>query len=124
MNNFFINPNEQSLYQQYMQMNTDHYTNLEKELQSLSDVEIQELTQYKPYIQANDALSMLVQQELLNLVRMKINSNPSVINNCIDAVKQFKQEKQKETMLFQDYIKNHSDMTYKEYLNMKQNESK
>lgn len=119
MNNFFINPNEQSLYQQYLQMNTDYYHNLEKELQSLSDIEVQDLINFKPYIEANNALQMLVQGELLNLVRTKINGNPDVINNCINAIKQFKSERSKEQLDFQDYIKNYSELTYKEYLDLK-----
>ena len=119
MNNFFINPNEHSLYQQYLQLNVDHYSKLEQELQSLTDIELNELLKFKPYLDANNTLNMLVQQELLNLVRAKINSNPDVINNCINTIKQFKQEKSKETLEFQDYIKNYSELSYKEYLELK-----
>lgn len=119
--NFFINPNDQSIYQQYLQMqnNVDYYGKLEQELQSLTDNDINGLSVFRPYIEANNALSMLVQAELLNLVRTKINSNPDVINNVINAVRSYKQEKSKEQSDFQDYIKNYSDLSYKEYLQLK-----
>lgn len=121
--NFFINPNDQSIYQQYLQMqnNVDYYGKLEQELQSLTDNDINGLSVFRPYIEANNALSMLVQAELLNLVRTKINSNPDVINNVINAVRSYKQEKSKEQSDFQDYIKNYSDLSYKEYLQLKNN---
>lgn len=119
--NFFINPNDQSIYQQYLQMqnNVDYYGKLEQELQSLTDNDINGLSVFRPYIEANNALSMLVQAELLNLIRTKINSNPDVINNVINAVRLYKQEKSKEQSDFQDYIKNYSDLSYKEYLQLK-----
>lgn len=121
--NFFINPNDQSIYQQYLQMqnNVDYYGRLEQELQSLTDNDINGLSVFRPYIEANNALSMLVQAELLNLVRTKINSNPDVINNVINAVRSYKQEKSKEQSDFQDYIKNFSELSYKEYLQLKNN---
>ena len=127
MNNIYINA-EQSLYKQYQQFvnNIDYYSNLEKELQSLTDDEVNELINFQPYIDSNNALNMLVQAELLNLVRTKINSNPDTINKVVDSIKLFKSNKNKEQQEFQEYIRHYSDMTYKDYLRLKQqqNESK
>lgn len=127
MNNIYIN-DEQSLYKQYQQFvnNIDYYSNLEKELQSLTDDEVNELINFQPYIDSNNALNMLVQAELLNLVRTKINSNPDTINKVVDSIKLFKSNKNKEQQEFQEYIRHYSDMTYKDYLRLKQqqNESK
>lgn len=124
MNNIFLGDKDTSMYQyyqQFMQQNQpmDYYKNLENELQSLSNDEINELLNFKPYIESNNALSMLVQAEVLNLVRGKINSNPEVINNVINSIKEFKNIKKKEEDNFKDYIKNYSELSYKEYLELK-----
>lgn len=118
MNNFFLN-DTQSLYQQYAQMTTDHYSNLEKELQALSDSEMSELCDFQPYVEANNKLSVLVQAELLSLVKAKINTNPEVIQKVIGAVHEFKKIKKQEQDDFNDYIRNYSDLTYKEYKELK-----
>ena len=118
MNNFYINQ-DQSLFQQYQNLTIDHYSILQKELQTLTENETNELSNFKPYIEANAKLSMLVQSELLNLVKRQINSNPDIVNGVIESVKMFKNEKSKEMNDFQDYIKNFSDITYKEYKQLK-----
>lgn len=124
MNNIFLGDKDTSMYQyyqQFMQQNQpmDYYKNLENELQSLSNDEINELLNFKPYIESNNALSIFVQAEVLNLVRGKINSNPEVINNVINSIKEFKNIKKKEEDNFKDYIKNYSELSYKEYLELK-----
>lgn len=118
MNNIYINP-EQSIFQHYQNLTTDFYALLQKELQTLTENETNELANFKPYIEANAKLSMLVQSELLNLVKRQINSNPDIVNSVIESVKMFKNEKSKEMNDFQDYIKNFSDITYKEYKQLK-----
>ena len=100
-------------------LTTDHYGNLQAELQTLSEIEITELSKFPQYIEANSKFSMLVQSELLNLIKKQINSNPEVVNNVIESVKLFKKEKNKEMTDFQDYIKNFSDITYREYIQLK-----
>lgn len=124
MNNIFLGDKDTSMYQyyqQFMQQNQpmDYYKNLENELQSLSNDEINELLNFKPYIESNNALSIFVQAEVLNLVRGKINGNPEVINNVINSIKEFKNIKKKEEDNFKDYIKNYSELSYKEYLELK-----
>lgn len=118
MNNFYINQ-DQSLFQQYQNLTTDFYALLQKEMETLTETEIAELAKFKPYIEANTKLGTLVQTELLNLVRRQINANPEVIKNVIESVKQYKKERDKEMNDFQDYIKNYSDITYKEYKELK-----
>lgn len=123
-NNIFLSsPENASMFQQYQQFiqqqQVDHYENLEKELQSMSDADVARLSNFKPYNEANNALAILVQGELLKLVRSEINKKPEVINNVISAIKEFKSIKQKEQDDFQDYINNFSDLTYKEYKELK-----
>ena len=88
-------------------------------MEGLTETEIAQLSQFKPYIEANNRLSTLVQGELLNLVRRQINANPEVIKTVIESIKQYKKEKDKELDDIQDYIKNYSDITYKEYKELK-----
>lgn len=118
MNNFYINQ-DQSLFQQYQNLTTDFYALLQKEMEGLSEVEIAELSKFQPYVEANNKLGILVQTELLNLVRRQINAQPEVIKNVIESVKEYKKERDKEMNDFQDYIKNYSDITYKEYKELK-----
>lgn len=118
MNNFYINQ-DQSLFQQYQNLTTDFYAILQKEMEGLSEVEIAELSKFQPYVEANNKLGILVQAELLNLVKRQINAQPEVIKNVIESVKQYKKERDKEMNDFQDYIKNYSDITYKEYKELK-----
>ena len=117
MNNIYIN--QDSLFNQYQNLTTDFYSLLQKEMESLNEVEIQELSKYQPYIEANNKLSVLVQSELLNLVKRQLNNNPEVIKSVIDSIKEYKKERTKEISDFQDYIKNFSDMTYKDYKQLK-----
>lgn len=117
MNNIYIN--QDSLFQQYQNLTTDFYSLLQKEMGTLNDVEIAELSKYKPYIEANNKLSTLVQCELINLVKRQLNNNPEVIKSVIDSIKEYKKERTKEINDFQDYIKNFSDITYKEYKQLK-----
>ena len=127
-NNIFLSsPENASIFQQYQQFmqqqqQVDHYAQLEKELQTMSDADVAGLSNFKPYNEANNALAILVQGELLKLVRNEINKKPEVINNVISSIKEFKSLKQKEQDDFQDYIKNFSDLTYKEYKELKNNE--
>ena len=118
MNNFYINQ-DTSLYQQYQNLTTDFYAALQKEMETLTETEIAELSKFKPYIEANNKLGVLVQSELLNLVRRQINNNPEVIKGVIESVKEYKKERDKEMNDFQDYIKNYSEITYKEYKQLK-----
>lgn len=118
MNNFYINP-DSSLFKQYQDFNIDHYANLEKELQSLTEFEISELANFQPYIEANNRLSILVQAELLNLVKGRINGNPEVIKQVVESVKLYKQNKTKELDELQDYIKNYPELSYNEYKELK-----
>lgn len=123
MNNNIFFGQDGSMYQQFQQMmqqqSVDYYSKLEKELQSMSDMEVQELANFKPYVESNNALSVFIQAALVNLVRKDINGQPEIIQKVIDSIKLFKENKSKERLDFEDYIKNYSDITYKEYKQLK-----
>lgn len=117
-NNIF---DQQSLYSQFRAI--DHYSRLEQELQGLSDEDVQDLMKYEPYLKANETLHMIVQGELLKLVRNHINQYPQVIEDVISSIKDFKKNKDKTQKNFinefSDYLKNFSDMSYQDYLKLK-----
>lgn len=117
-NNLF---NDQSLYSQLRAV--DHYSRLEQELQALSDDDVQELMKFEPYLKKNEALHMIVQGELLKLVRNQINQYPQAIEDVISSIKTFKQNKEKTQKAlindFSEYLKNFSDMSYNDYLKLK-----
>lgn len=119
MNNFYINQDSQSLYSQFLNATTDYYSLLQKEIESLNEIERNEITSYTPYIQANNELSNIIQLELINLIKRQLNNNPDVIKSVIESIKLFKNEKNKELSDFNDYIKNFSDLTYNEYKKLK-----
>ena len=112
---------EQSLYSQFRAI--DHYSRLEQELQVLSDEDVQDLMKYEPYLKANETLHMVVQGELLKLVRNHINQYPQVIEDVKSSIKDFKKNKEKTQKNFinefSDYLKNFSDMSYQDYLKLK-----
>lgn len=117
-NNIF---DQQSLYSQFRAI--DHYSRLEQELQGLSDEDVQDLMKYEAYLKANETLHMIVQGELLKLVRNHINQYPQVIEDVISSIKDFKKNKDKTQKNFinefSDYLKNFSDMSYQDYLKLK-----
>lgn len=119
MNNFYINQDNQSLYNQFLNATTDYYSLLQKEIESLNEIERNEITSYTPYIQANNELSNIIQLELINLIKRQLNNNPEIIKNVIQAIKSYKNEKHQELSDFNDYIKNFSDITYNDYKKLK-----
>ena len=112
---------EQSLYSKFREI--DVYSKLERELQSLSDDDVKDLMKYEPYVKANEALNMVVQGEILRLVRNQVNQYPQTIEDVISTIKSFKENKdktQKEFINnFAEYLKDFSDMPYQDYLKLK-----
>lgn len=115
-NNIFDN---QSIYRQYINQNIDHYSKIESELSSLSDDDIKELIQFEPYVIANNQLSLIIQAEMLKMVRLQVNQHYEEIDNVVKSIQAYKKNKDKGNREFQDYIKNYSHLSYQEYIKMK-----
>ena len=143
MNNFFLNQPDpllqggmydnipQSILLQQMQQAQikDNVGELDDMLKSLSPAAQERLTQNPNFTALNADFQNIVQQELLSLVRNKLNMNPKVQNNIkeqLSIIEETKRniEKEKETSIneMNDYMNNYAHLTFDEYRRMKNGE--
>ena len=144
MNNFFLNqpdpllhngmyetmPNPMLLQQmQQQQQFKDIVGELDEALKSLSPSMLERLTQDQKFSSLNSDFQTIVQQELLSLVRNKLNVNPKIQNNIreqLDIINETKRniEKEKESSIneMNDYMNNYAHLTFDEYRRMKNGE--
>ena len=143
MNNFFLNQPDpllqggmydnipQSILFQQMQQAQikDNVGELDDMLKSLSPAAQERLTQNPNFTALNADFQNIVQQELLSLVRNKLNINPKVQNNIkeqLSIIEETKRniEKEKETSIneMNDYMNNYAHLTFDEYRRMKNGE--
>jgi len=141
MNNFFVNqdpllpqsPVQQInplMYQQIQELGIkDNIGELDKTLKSLSQAVLTKLTSNAKFNKLNNDFQATVQQELLSLVRGRLNTNPSVVENIkeqmkiIDEIKKsVETEKEESLNEMNDYMKNYSHLTFDDYKKMKSGE--
>lgn len=144
MNNFFLNQPDpllhngmyenipQSLLLQQMQQQQqfkDIIGELDESLKSLSPSMVERLSQDQKFSTLNTEFQTIVQQELLSLVKNKLNVNPKIQNNIreqLDIIEETKRniEKEKEASIneMNDYMNNYAHLTFDEYRRMKNGE--
>ena len=144
MNNFFLNQPDpllhngmyenipQSILLQQMQQQQqfkDIIGELDESLKSLSPSMVERLSQDQKFSTLNTEFQTIVQQELLSLVKNKLNVNPKVQNNIreqLDIIEETKRniEKEKEASIneMNDYMNNYAHLTFDEYRRMKNGE--
>ena len=141
MNNFFVSqdpllrqtPVQQMnpiLYQQIQQMSIkDNIGELDKLLKDLSPAVLNKISTNERFNKLNSEFQANVQQELLALVRAKLNANPSVVDNIKEqmeiiegAKRAVESEKEESISEMNDYMKNYSHLTFDEYKKMKNGE--
>jgi hypothetical protein len=98
-------------------------------LKSLSPSILERLSQNNKFTSLNTDFQTIVQQELLSLVRNKLNVNPKIQNNIreqLDIIDETKKniEKEKESSIneMNDYMNNYAHLTFDEYRRMKNGE--
>ena len=144
MNNFFLNqpdpllqngmyeniPNPLLLQQIQPQQFKDNVKELDDALKSLSPSMVERLSQDSKFSILNAEFQNIVQQELLLLVRNKLNMNPKIQNNIqeqLSIIEETKRniEKEKESSIneMNDYMNNYAHLTFDEYRRMKNGES-
>jgi hypothetical protein len=143
MNNFFLNqpdpllhngmyeniPQSILLQQMQQQQIKDIISELDESLKSLSPSVVERLSQDQKFSTLNTEFQTIVQQELLSLVKNKLNVNPKIQNNVreqLDIIEETKRniEKEKEASIneMNDYMNNYAHLTFDEYRRMKNGE--
>ena len=142
MNNFFLNQPDPLLHngmyenipqsillQQVQPQLKDNIGELDEALKSLSPASLERLSQNQRFTELNNDFQTIVQQELLSLIRNKLNINPNIQNNIkeqLDIIGEIKLniEKEKESSIneMNDYMNNYAHLTFDEYRRMKNGE--
>lgn len=144
MNNFFLNqpdpllhngmyeniPNPMVFQQmQQQQQFKDNVGELDEALKALTPSMVDRLSQDQKFSELNTEFQTIVQQELLLLVRNKLNMNPKIQNNVkeqLGIIEETKRniEKEKEASIneMNDYMNNYAHLTFDEYRRMKNGE--
>ena len=145
MNNFFLNQPDPLLHngmyenipnpmlfqqmQQQQQQFKDNIGELDEALKALTPSMVDRLSQDQKFSELNAEFQTIVQQELLLLVRNKLNMNPKIQNNVkeqLGIIEETKRniEKEKEASIneMNDYMNNYAHLTFDEYRRMKNGE--
>ena len=143
MNNFFLNQTDPLLhngmyenipnpilYQQIQQNQyKDNIGELDNALKSLSPSMVERLSQDQKFSALNAEFQNIVQQELLSVVRNKLNVNPKIQNNIKEQLsiieetkRNIEQEKEASINEMNDYMNNYAHLTFDEYRRMKNGE--
>ena len=143
MNNFFLNqpdpllhngmyeniPNPMLFQQMQQQQIKDNIGELDEALKALTPSMADRLSQDQKFSELNAEFQTIVQQELLLLVRNKLNMNPKIQNNIkeqLGIIEETKRniEREKEASIneMNDYMNNYAHLTFDEYRRMKNGE--
>lgn len=105
----------------------DYLGELDNILSTLDEGDITLLNQDPEYIQLNTYIQQMIQSEMVNSIKWKINSDQYKVDkinrlkNIILNVKKEKEIEQRKNMSeLNDYIQNYSDMTFNEYKKIKE----
>ena len=104
----------------------DYLGELDNILSTLEESDIALLNQDPEFIQLNTYIQQMIQSEIVNSIKWKINSDQykvdkiNKLKNIISNVKKEKEvEQRKNINELNDYIQNYSDMTFNEYKKIK-----
>lgn len=124
-------------YQQLQQSKNDHTTSptpspidylgeLDSLLSNLDESDLQILNTDIDFINLNNSVQQIIQTEIINNIKWKVNSNPTTadsvtkLKTIINNVKKERESEQRKNMSeLNDYIQNYSDMTFNEYKKIK-----
>ena len=143
MNNFFLNqpdpllqngmyeniPQSILLQQVQQQQFKDTIKELDDALKSLSPSMVERLSKDSKFSMLNTDFQTIVQQELLLLVKNKLNMNPKIQSNVQEQLsiieetkRSIEQEKEASINEMNDYMNNYAHLTFDEYRRMKNGE--
>lgn len=112
--------------QQQQPLVRDWVGDLDKAMKELDSTTIEMLNSDVEFSSLNVQLQALVQKELMNLVKIKINSNNGAVDNIKkqmdimkNATQKVKDEEKQNMNDLNDYLKNYSHLTFDEYRRLK-----
>lgn len=112
--------------QQQQQMVKDWVGDLDKAMKELDSTTIELLNGDSEFSNLNIQLQALVQKELMDLVKVKINSNGGAVDNIKrqmdimrNTTQKVKDEEKQNFNDLNDYLKNYSHLTFDEYRRLK-----
>ena len=104
----------------------DYLGELDSLLSNLDESDLQALNSDVDFINLNNSVQQIVQAEIINNIKWKVNSNPvtaesvSKLKTIINNVRRERESEQRRSMSeLNDYIQNYSDMTFNEYKKIK-----
>lgn len=105
---------------------TDYLGELDALLSGLDESDLQILNEDSEFIELNNNIQKLIQTEIMNSIKWKVNSHPDISQNVsrlktiVTNIKKERDNIQKRNMNeLNDYIQNYSDMTFNEYKKIK-----
>lgn len=141
MNNIFLNDPllqqpTMSYPQQYSDYNyipkpvmKDWLSELDETLKHLEPNVVEELNKNSQFVGLNNDLQATVQQEMMNLIKGKLNIYPQVVENVkqqlsiiSEVTNKTKEDERRSMSELNDYIKNYSNLTFDDYKKMKNGE--
>jgi hypothetical protein len=112
---------------QSQQQSRDYVGELEEAVKTITSTSSDSLSANEEYNDLRASLSEMIQYELMQTIRWKINSNASAVKNIerqLELIKESNRasddEQRRNITEINDYIKNYSNMTFDEYRKMKE----
>ena len=100
---------------------------LDRQMKGLDETTAERLNQDASFVELNSALQVTIQNELMNLVRSRLNVQPEVVDNVkkqMEIIKRTtsktKEDERKSMSELNDYMKNYSHLSFDEYRKLKQ----
>lgn len=104
----------------------DYLGELDNILMNLDENDLHILNQDSEFVELNTNIQHIIQTEMINSIKWKINSNPEIstkVTRLKTIISNFKKEREVEERRsmneLNDYIQNYSDMTFNEYKKIK-----
>lgn len=111
-----------------MQSIPDKLSELDNKIKSLSPQIIEILNNDAEYGELKEVLQLTIQNELMSLIKQKINTNQEAIKNIdrqLSIIKTIEtkvnDDERKNLSELNDYLKNYSNMTFDDYKKLKNN---
>ena len=114
------------LYQQQAQQTRDWVGELNQKMKSLDNNTINELNNNQIYLDLSGSLQVVIQNEIMNLIKNNLNSNIEVVDNIkkqlnlmMEVETKTKEIERQNISELNDYMNNYSSISFDEYKKIK-----